>query len=82
MHPNLKLWEHLDNYKKALEPFDKSKYKELEKLCKGNAQFKEEMDRFYKEQFWDKSFGTKSKAMRYKIKIAQMRYMTLPSIVA
>lgn len=57
MHPNLKLWEHLDNYKKALEPFDKSKYKELEKLCKGNVQFKEEMDRFYKKEFWDKIKG-------------------------
>lgn len=59
IHPNLKLWEHLDNYKKALAPFDKSKYKELETLCKGNIQFKQEMDNFYKKQFWDKICGEK-----------------------
>lgn len=57
MHPNLKLWGYLDNYKNALNPFGKDKYKELEKLCKGNVQFREEMDRFYRTQFWDKIKG-------------------------
>lgn len=57
MHPNLKLWNYLDNYKKALEPFNKSKYKDLEKLCKGNIQFSEEMQSFYREEFWDKIKG-------------------------
>ena len=31
IHPNLKLWQYLDTYKKGLEPFNKSKYGELEK---------------------------------------------------
>lgn len=57
MHPNLKLWNYLDNYKKALEPFNKSKYKDLEKLCKGNIQFMEEMLKFYRENFWNKIKG-------------------------
>ena len=57
MHPNLKLWEYVDTYKKGLAPFDKSKYKELEKLCSGNIQFKEEMEKFYKREFWDKIKG-------------------------
>lgn len=57
IHPNLKLWEYLDTYKKGLEPFDKSKYKALETLCKGNVQFKQEMASFYKKEFWDKIKG-------------------------
>lgn len=59
MNPNLKLWQYLDTYKKGLEPFNKSKYGELEKLCEGNIQFKEEMAKFYKENFWDAIKGDK-----------------------
>lgn len=57
MHPHLKLWKILDDYKKLCEPFNKEKYKELETLCLGNGEFKAEMDNFYKEQFWDKIKG-------------------------
>ncbi|WP_104694772.1 glycoside hydrolase family 108 protein [Helicobacter equorum] len=59
MNPHLKLWNDVDNYKKALAPFNKSKYKELEILCKGNVQFVEEMKNFYRKQFWDPIKGDK-----------------------
>ena len=57
MHPDLKLWRDVDNYKEGLKPFDKSKYKELETLCKGNGQFMESFYAFYKANFWDKIKG-------------------------
>ena len=57
MHPDLKLWKDVDNYKEGLKPFDKSKYKELETLCKGNGQFMESFYSFYKTNFWDKIKG-------------------------
>ena len=56
-HPSLKLWQDVDNYKSSLKPFDKSKYKELESLCKGNGQFMESFYAFYKANFWDKIKG-------------------------
>ena len=56
-HPSLKLWQDVDNYKSSLKPFDKSKYKELESLCKGNGQFMEAFYAFYKANFWDKIKG-------------------------
>lgn len=59
MHPDLKLWGYVDNYKKALAPFGKDRYKDLESLCKGNTQFKQEMNKFYRSQFWDKIMGDK-----------------------
>ncbi|RDU51775.1 hypothetical protein CQA37_09365 [Helicobacter sp. MIT 99-10781] len=57
MHPDLKLWNIVDDYKKTVAPFDKSKYAELEKLCLGNVQFVEQMENFYKKEFWDKIKG-------------------------
>lgn len=57
MHSKLKLWKILDDYKSSFKPFSKANYKELEQLCLGNAEFKKEMDNFYKSQFWDKIKG-------------------------
>lgn len=57
MHAKLKLWKILDDYKRGFESFNKKDYKQLEKLCLGNAEFKREMDNFYKKEFWDKIKG-------------------------
>ena len=37
MHPKLSLWGIMDTYKRNYESFRKAHYKELEKLCLGNA---------------------------------------------
>lgn len=57
MHPHLKLWKILDDYKKMYQNFSKSNYKEIETLCLGNGAFKGEMDSFCRTQFWDKIKG-------------------------
>lgn len=57
MNPRLKLWKIIDTYKKGYSNFSKVNYKELERLCLGNAEFKKEMQEFYKKEFWDKIKG-------------------------
>lgn len=57
MHPNLKIWKILDDYKRNYNPLKKENYKELESLCLGNGEFKKEMQAFYKKEFWDKIQG-------------------------
>lgn len=57
MHPKLSLWNIMDTYKKDFESFSKANYKELEKQCLGNTDFKKQMDSFYREEFWDKIKG-------------------------
>lgn len=57
MHPKLSLWNIMDTYKKGFESFSKANYKELEKQCLGNTDFKKQMDSFYREEFWDKIKG-------------------------
>lgn len=58
MHPKLKLWKILDDYKKSYSPDSKLSFKkEIETLCLGNGEFKSEMDKFYKQEFWDKIQG-------------------------
>ena len=57
MHPKLSLWGIMDTYKRNYESFRKPHYKELEKLCLGNAEFKKEMHNFYRKEFWDKIKG-------------------------
>lgn len=57
MHPKLSLWNIMDTYKKDFESFSKANYKELEKQCLGNTDFKKKMDSFYREEFWDKIKG-------------------------
>lgn len=57
MHPKLSLWAIMDNYKANFKSFGKANYKELEKQCLENPEFKKEMDSFYKKQFWDKIKG-------------------------
>lgn len=59
MHPNLKLWKIMDDYKKNYPNFTKANYKELENLCLGNGEFKKEMESFYKKEFWEKIQGDK-----------------------
>lgn len=57
MNSRLKLWKIIDTYKKGYSNFSKANYKELESLCLGNAEFKKEMQEFYKKEFWDKIKG-------------------------
>lgn len=57
MHPSLQIWNIVDEIKNNLKPFDKTKYKELEKLCLNNENFKACMQDFYKKEFWDKIKG-------------------------
>lgn len=57
MHPKLSLWNIMDTYKNDFESFSKANYKELEKQCLGNTDFKKQMDSFYREEFWDKIKG-------------------------
>lgn len=57
MHPKLSLWGIMDTHKRNYESFRKAHYKELEKLCLGNAEFKKEMHNFYRKEFWDKIKG-------------------------
>lgn len=57
MHPKLSLWCVMDTYKRNYESFGKANYKELEKLCLGNTEFKSQMDSFYRKEFWDKIKG-------------------------
>lgn len=56
-HVKLIIWETIDNYKKLLEPFNKSKYKALENKCLENKDFMKIVHDFYRDNFWDKIKG-------------------------
>ncbi len=57
MHPSLSLWKILDDYKSTFKDFGRKDYKNLEKLCLGNGEFKRTMHDFYKTCFFDKIKG-------------------------
>lgn len=63
MHPKLKLWQIVDNYKSGFKPkFSKGNYSHLETLCLGNEEFKDEMYSFYRKNFWEKIKGDQIKS--------------------
>lgn len=56
-HPNSILWKEIDNYKEMLKPFNKSKYKQINELAKNNSIIMNEVERIYKESYWNKIKG-------------------------
>lgn len=56
-HPNSVLWKEIDNYKKILNPFNKSKYSQMDKLALNNGMVIKEVERIYRENYWNKIKG-------------------------
>lgn len=56
-HPDSIIWEELENYKKILAPFGKSKYSQLNSLCNNNSVIMKEIQNIYYQSYWKKIKG-------------------------